>query len=88
MLDTYRQGIAGGTGEVFDWGLVEKITPPGPVILSGGLNSDNVAEAIRQVRPYAVDVNSGVESAPGCKDPENICRFVHTVRQADISLAM
>jgi len=87
LLDTYRQGIAGGTGETFDWGLVKKIAPPGPVILAGGLNPDNVAAAIRQVRPYAVDVNSGVESAPGCKDLEMICRFVQEVRRADMSLA-
>lgn len=74
LLDTYRKGIPGGTGETFDWQLV----PPDlsrPVILAGGLHPDNVADAIQQVAPYAVDVSSGVERAPGIKDHEKIEAF-------------
>ena len=87
LLDTYRQGVAGGTGAVFDWDLVAKVAPPGPVILAGGLDPDNVAEAVRLVHPFAVDVNSGVESAPGIKDHDKLNRFVAVVRNTDGALA-
>jgi len=87
LLDTYHKILAGGTGETFDWQLVERLSVPGPVILAGGLNPDNVGEAIRQVRPYAVDANSGVESAPGIKNVEEIYRFVQAVREVDRSLS-
>ncbi|MCF6291546.1 MAG: phosphoribosylanthranilate isomerase [Desulfobacterales bacterium] len=87
LLDTYRQGVAGGTGAVFDWDLVEKVAPPGPVILAGGLDPDNVAEAVHRVRPFAVDVNSGVEYAPGRKDHDLLNRFVALVRNTDATLA-
>lgn len=87
LLDTYHQSMAGGTGETFDWGLVEKVAPPGPVILAGGLNPVNVRDAIVQVRPFAVDVNSGVESAPGCKDQGLLEKFLSEVRRADRELA-
>ncbi|OGQ95117.1 MAG: N-(5'-phosphoribosyl)anthranilate isomerase, partial [Deltaproteobacteria bacterium RIFOXYD12_FULL_57_12] len=85
LLDTFDPQQAGGTGLVFDWSLVGKVAPPGPVILAGGLHPGNVGEAIRQVRPYAVDVNSGVESRPGIKDLGKIKEFVEAVRQADDS---
>jgi phosphoribosylanthranilate isomerase len=88
MLDTYRAGLQGGTGETFDWELARehrRIAPPKgkgqrvPLILSGGLRPENVAEAIAVVRPFAVDVASGVESAPGYKDGERMRAFAEAV---------
>jgi len=84
LLDTFQAGKAGGTGKVFDWSLVERCQPPGPVVLAGGLNPENIAEAIETVGPFAVDVNSGVELAPGKKDPAAILRLVANVRAADL----
>lgn len=78
LLDTWTPAY-GGSGESFDWSLVPSSCPL-PVILSGGLNPDNVAEAIRQVQPVAVDVSSGVESAKGIKDAAKILAFVSAVR--------
>ena len=83
LLDTYQKDMAGGTGTSFDWQLVEKIKPPGPIILAGGLSPANIIAAIKQVRPYAVDVNSGVELQPGRKDHAQLKDFVEKVRQAD-----
>ncbi|WP_051472179.1 phosphoribosylanthranilate isomerase [Patulibacter minatonensis] len=87
LLDTHVEGMQGGTGETFDWSLARtRRAAPGekqpPLILSGGLRPDNVAEAVRTVRPYAVDVASGTESAPGRKDPELVTAFVREVRDA------
>jgi phosphoribosylanthranilate isomerase len=84
LLDAYRPGVPGGTGERFDWGLI----PPelGPrIVLAGGLTPDNVAEAIGRVRPYAVDVSGGVESARGIKDHAKIDAFMQGVRDGDRS---
>ncbi|HUE94262.1 phosphoribosylanthranilate isomerase [Pseudomonas sp.] len=81
LLDTYVPGIPGGTGEAFDWSLV----PQGlskPIILAGGLVAENVAAAIRQVRPYAVDVSGGVEASKGIKDAEKIRAFMRAVKTA------
>lgn len=86
LLDTYHQSMAGGTGEPFDWQLVEKVAPPGPVILAGGLNPENARQAIIQVRPFAVDVNSGIESAPGCKDLDRLKKFIKEVGRADLEI--
>jgi phosphoribosylanthranilate isomerase len=72
----------GGHGRAFDWALLAKVPRPRPVMLSGGLNAGNVAEAIRIVRPDAVDVSSGVERAPGEKDPEKIKAFAAAARAA------
>ena len=83
LLDTYHKDMAGGTGKAFDWKLVEQMKPPGPVILAGGLTPENVGEAIRQVKPFAVDVNSGVEYQPGRKDSDKLKNFSHEVRKAD-----
>ena len=83
LLDTYHKDMAGGTGIVFDWKLVEQIQPPGPIILAGGLTPENVGEAIRQVKPFAVDVNSGVEYHPGRKDSDKLKSFADEVRKAD-----
>ena len=76
LLDTYQPGIAGGTGQAFDWGLVNSLSLPGPLILAGGLNPDNIQAAIRQTRPYPVDVNSGVEIRPGRKDIDAVRRLL------------
>jgi phosphoribosylanthranilate isomerase len=83
LLDTYRSGQAGGTGATFDWGLVGQLALPGPLILAGGLTPDNVGPAIRQLRPFAVDANSGVEISPGRKDLAQVERLVAEVRLAD-----
>ena len=84
LLDSYRPGIAGGTGEVFDWTLAAQAKSFGkPVFLSGGLTPGNVAEAIETVRPYAVDVASGVEESPGRKDHTKVKEFIENVRKAD-----
>ncbi|WP_161865310.1 phosphoribosylanthranilate isomerase [Pseudomonas yangonensis] len=81
LLDTFVEGVPGGTGAAFDWSLV----PPDvakPIILAGGLEASNVAAAIRQVRPYAVDVSGGVEASKGIKDADKIRAFVQAVRNA------
>lgn len=75
LLDAYVPGVPGGTGERFDWSMIPE-TMPKAVILSGGLTPDNVAEAVEQVRPWAVDVSSGVEMAKGIKDAHKIAQFI------------
>jgi phosphoribosylanthranilate isomerase len=83
LLDAYSDKLYGGTGEPFDWALI-----PGrlarPVILSGGLSPDNVTAAIRQCRPWAVDVSSGVEATKGIKDAAKIAAFIEGVKNADV----
>ncbi|NWB95413.1 phosphoribosylanthranilate isomerase [Pseudomonas gingeri] len=79
LLDTYVEGIHGGTGAAFDWSLVPRGLSK-PIILAGGLTADNVAEAIAQVKPYAVDVSGGVEQAKGIKDRTKIEAFMRAVR--------
>lgn len=83
LLDSFVEGRLGGTGTVFDWSIAEAATRYGRVIVAGGLNAENVGEAIRKVRPYAVDVSSGVESAPGRKDPAKLVAFCRAVREAE-----
>ncbi|MET3999414.1 phosphoribosylanthranilate isomerase [Marinobacterium sp. MBR-109] len=79
LLDAYRPGVPGGTGEVFDWALIPR-TLAGDITLAGGLTPANVAAAITQVQPYAVDVSGGVEAAPGRKDKTKMCAFAAAVR--------
>lgn len=81
LLDSRVKGKRGGTGETFDWELAKIALPYGRVILAGGLTPENVTAAIKAVNPYAVDVSSGVESAPGKKDHEKMKRFVEAVRR-------
>ena len=83
LLDAFVAGAHGGTGTAFDWNLIPRDLPL-PVILSGGLNPANVADAIRRVTPWAVDVSSGVEASPGIKDPHKIAAFMKEVRSADV----
>lgn len=81
LLDTFVAGVPGGTGEAFDWSLVPADLDK-PIILAGGLSAGNVAAAIRQVRPFAVDVSGGVEASKGIKDGEKIRAFLREVRGA------
>lgn len=83
LLDAYSPGGLGGTGEKFDWALAVAAQQFGkPIFLAGGLTPENVADAVRQVRPFAVDVSSGVESAPGKKDAAKVRAFIAAARQA------
>ena len=84
VLDTYRPDReAGGTGETWDWRAAESLARRYPIVVSGGLTPRNVGAAIAQLRPWGVDVCSGVESEPGKKDPGKLRAFVEAVRQAD-----
>jgi len=80
LLDTFKQGEWGGTGEVFDWGLVKSVKKFGNVIVAGGLNPSNVKDAIEKSRPYAVDVCSGVEKLPGIKDMKKVREFIEAAK--------
>lgn len=82
LLDAYRKGVPGGTGEQFDW---ERIPTEcrSRIVLAGGLHAANVTQAVTRVRPYAVDVSGGVELSPGIKDPQKIREFVNAVDRAD-----
>lgn len=86
LLDAHVEGFGGG-GQAFDWALIPPSLPL-PVILSGGLNPGNVGEAIRRVRPWAVDVSSGVERAKGIKDMRKISEFIAGVQDADAGPAL
>lgn len=79
LLDSYVEGMPGGTGEPFDWSLARQRRSPVPLLLSGGLDAENVEQAIAQTKPWGVDVSSGVESAPGIKDHEKITAFLAAV---------
>ena len=83
LLDAYVEGLHGGTGAPFDWSLIPRALPL-PIVLSGGLNCDNVGEAVRRIEPWAVDVSSGVESAKGIKDAAKIAAFISGVRNAHV----
>ena len=85
LLDTYVKGKLGGTGKTFDWNLAYRAKKYGQIILAGGLNPSNVSTAINQVKPYAVDVSSGVEAEPGRKDPKKVRDFIRTVRETALS---
>jgi phosphoribosylanthranilate isomerase len=80
LLDAWVPGSYGGTGRTFNWQLAAVAARRRRVVLAGGLTPDNVAEAVRAVRPYAVDVSSGVESAPGRKDPDLVAAFVRNAK--------
>lgn len=82
LFDSNVPGELGGTGHVFDWQKLDQNLGK-PVILAGGLKPDNVIDAIEQVKPYAIDVSSGVEASPGIKDPDILRAFMANVRQAD-----
>jgi phosphoribosylanthranilate isomerase len=82
LVDAHVPGIPGGTGQTFDWSAIPRDLPM-PVILSGGLTAENVGPAINAVRPWAVDVSSGVEASRGSKDPKKIVDFIRSVQRED-----
>lgn len=82
LIDSFSEGSFGGTGRRFDWSTFDPTTIPLPYLLAGGLDPDNVAEAIATLRPWGVDVASGVESSPGIKDVAKLRSFVNAVRSA------
>ncbi len=84
LLDAFVSGKAGGTGETFDWSLAAEPAKKHRVILAGGLSPENVADAMRRVRPFGVDASSSLESAPGVKDPTRMRAFVDAVRKAGL----
>lgn len=81
LLDTYVSGASGGTGRIFDWSIIEQLRLQRPIILAGGLSPENVLAAITAVHPYAVDINSGVESQPGVKDHARLKKLLQLVYQ-------
>jgi phosphoribosylanthranilate isomerase len=83
LLDAHSEAAYGGTGQTFDWNLIPAELSK-PIILAGGLNADNVEQAIMQVKPYAVDVSGGVELSKGIKDADKIAAFMQGVRNASI----
>ncbi len=87
LLDTYVKDIEGGTGLSFDWSLIEGLNLQKPYILAGGLNPDNISQALEITSPFAVDVNSGIELAPGRKDHALLQRFVYQVIECDRKLS-
>ena len=87
LLDSFAKGRYGGTGVVHDWELsklVKQVIHPKPLILAGGLNPENVADAVRVVQPYAVDVSSGVELQPGIKDNQKMVDFIKNAKDVRI----
>lgn len=84
LLDSFKAGVPGGTGECFDWQRIPQELSA-KIILAGGLNPQNVEQAVRQVRPYAVDVSGGVEAAKGIKDAEKMAAFIAGVKRGDNS---
>lgn len=86
LLDASDPRIHGGTGKTFDWSLAREARPYAKIILAGGLTAANVAQAIFEAKPFAVDVASGVESAPGVKDPAKMRAFFEAVENADAEL--
>ena len=85
LLDTFSDDLHGGTGKTFDWNLALPVKKMGPVILAGGLTPRNILQAVRQVRPYGVDVCSGVEKSPGIKDLEKVRAFLKNIRSGSKS---
>lgn len=85
LLDTFSDDLHGGTGKTFDWNLALPAKKMGPVILAGGLTPRNILQAVRQVRPYGVDVCSGVEKSPGIKDLEKVRSFLKNIRSGSKS---
>jgi len=82
LIDSHVEGQMGGTGHAAPWELLRGFDPGVPLVLAGGLTPENVAEAVALVRPWGVDVASGVESSPGRKDPDRVARFVRSARAA------
>ncbi len=86
LIDAFVKNQYGGTGQVADWSLARLVACRAPILLAGGLTPENVATAIQQVRPWGVDVASGIEAAPGRKDRQKMLTFIQAVRQAEASV--
>ncbi|HEV3233158.1 MAG TPA: phosphoribosylanthranilate isomerase [Candidatus Dormibacteraeota bacterium] len=86
LVDSHDPGVPGGTGRTFPWEWAADLAPRYRLIVSGGLSADNVADAIRQVRPWGVDASSRLESSPGVKDPERVRAYVAAARRAEAEL--
>jgi len=86
LLDTYVKGNEGGTGVSFDWSLIDSLKLDRPLILAGGLTPDNIIDAVSSVRPYAVDINSGVEKSPGVKDHSALQELIGKIRKFECGL--
>ena len=84
LLDTYVKGAKGGTGEVFDWGLIDKLALTRPILLAGGLEPSNIEQAIRSTTSYCFDVNSGVEVSPGVKDHTKVEHLMSLVKKVAV----
>ena len=84
LFDTYKKGTPGGTGDAFNWELISNIQTETPIIISGGLNEENIIDSIKAVCPNAIDINSGIESAPGIKNKEKMIALFNIVK--DIKL--
>lgn len=80
LLDTYEKGTSGGTGKVFDWAVIESLNLKKTFLLAGGISPDNVLDAVKGVRPFCLDINSGVEVSPGVKDHSKLTRLMQLVR--------
>ncbi|MGE0469409.1 MAG: phosphoribosylanthranilate isomerase [Nitrospira sp.] len=80
LIDAFSDHAYGGTGQMVDWTLAQEAARSAPIILAGGLNPGNVAQAVQMVRPYGVDVSSGVEQSPGKKDPDKVKAFIQAAR--------
>lgn len=87
LLDAHVEGMPGGTGQTWDWGIVQRRISRVPILVSGGLNPGNVGDAMAQLRPWGVDVAGGTEASPGVKDREKVEAFLEAVRLKDEELA-
>jgi len=85
LLDTYVAGNVGGTGQVFDWSVIKRLSLKLPFLLAGGLSDDNIVDAVRSVQPYGVDVNSGVELAPGKKDHDAVKKIMAQIASLGVA---
>jgi len=86
LLDTYQKNVVGGTGQTFDWSLIDRLNLTKPFLLAGGLDANNIGAALARVRPYGVDANSGLEDAPGHKNHDQIRLFIAAVRAFEAGL--
>jgi len=84
LFDKYKKGFLGGTGEIFNWELLNHLNINIPIILSGGLNTNNVEKAIKLVKPDIIDINSGIEKSPGIKDMYKLNTIMNTINKIDI----